>query len=78
MYIESDSVSKMVHDEEEDKESGDLHESYGEAFQNIKWDKNSKVVTSEIGDVRKCMNIVKAIYTKIVKLLFGLEEEKVF
>ncbi|CAG8789978.1 1565_t:CDS:2, partial [Gigaspora margarita] len=61
MYIESNSVSKMVHDEEE--ESSDLHESYEE-------DKNSEVVISEVGSVRKCMNIVKAIYTEIVKLLF--------
>ncbi|CAG8632044.1 5784_t:CDS:2 [Gigaspora margarita] len=64
--IESDSVilvGKIVHD----KVSGDLHESYKEAFRNVKWDKNGEVVTSEVGDVRKCM---KAIYTEIVKLLF--------
>ncbi|CAG8721907.1 22674_t:CDS:2 [Gigaspora margarita] len=56
-------VSKMVHD----KVSSYLHESYREAFRNIKWDENGEVVTSEVGDIRKCM---KAIYTKIVKLLF--------
>ncbi|KAF0332904.1 hypothetical protein F8M41_018661 [Gigaspora margarita] len=59
----------MVHD----KVSGYLHESYREAFQNIKWDENGEVVTSEVGDIRKCM---KAIYTEIVKLLFDPGERE--
>ncbi|CAG8714574.1 25657_t:CDS:2, partial [Gigaspora rosea] len=63
-------VSKMVHDEEEDKESSDLPESDGKVFRNIKWAKNGKVVTFEVSNVKECMNIVEANYIEIVNLLF--------